>query len=64
MRVTFPNGERTVLVTPDTPIWTTTPGDASLLVPGAYVVVNTRRLDDGTYTATSVTVEKETKPTL
>jgi hypothetical protein len=65
VRVTYPDGEKLVMVTPDTPIWTTEPGDASLLVPGAYVVINSRRLDDGTYTATTLMVEKNgTRPTL
>lgn len=65
IRVTYPDGERLVLVTPDTPIWTTEAGDASLLVAGAYVVINARKLDNGSYTATSVMVEKDgTRPTL
>lgn len=64
VRVTYPDGEKMVMISPDTPIWTTTPGDASLLVPGAYAVIGTRKLDDGSYTATSVTVEKDgTRPT-
>jgi hypothetical protein len=64
VRVTYPEGEKMVMIGPETPIWTTTPGDASLLVAGAYAVIGTRKLDDGTYTATSVTVEKDgTRPT-
>jgi len=64
VRVTYPEGEKMVMIGPETPIWTTTAGDASLLVAGAYAVINTRKLDDGTYTATSVTVEKDgTRPT-
>lgn len=64
VRVTYPDGEKMVMIGPETPIWTTTPGNASLLVPGAYAVIGTRKLDDGTYTATSVTVEKDgTRPT-
>ncbi|MCC6983593.1 MAG: hypothetical protein IT535_10015, partial [Bauldia sp.] len=60
----YPEGEKMVMIGPETPIWTTTAGDASLLVAGAYAVINTRKLDDGTYTATSVTVEKDgTRPT-
>ncbi len=64
IRLTFPDGERLVTIGPETSIWTTEVGDRSLLVPGAYAVIGTRRLDDGTYTATSVTVEKAgTRPT-
>jgi hypothetical protein len=64
VRVTYPEGEKMVMIGPDTPIWTTTEGDASLLVPGAYAVIGTRKLDDGSYTATAVTVEKDgTRPT-
>ena len=58
-------GEKLVMIGPDTPIWSTEPGDASLVVPGAYVVINARKLDDGSYTATNIMIEKNgTRPTL
>ncbi len=65
VRVTYPDGEKLVMIGPDTPIWSTEPGDASLVVPGAYVVINARKLDDGSYTATNIMIEKNgTRPTL
>ena len=64
IRLTFPDGTRDVLIGPETSIWTTTPGDRSLLVPGADAVIGTRLQENGTYTAGAVTVEKDgTRPT-
>ncbi len=64
VRVTYPNGDKMVMVGPDVPIWTNAPADPSLLVAGAYVIVNSRKLDDGSYIAGSVTVEKDIRPNL
>ncbi len=58
IRVTYPGGEKMIMVAADAPLWSTEPGDRSLVVAGAYAVIGTRKLDDGTYTASGVTIEK------
>ncbi len=40
MTVTFPGGERTVVVPPDAPVVDFAPGTAAQLTPGAHVIVN------------------------
>lgn len=59
-------GDWEVVVTPDTPVvHLVGEGDHSLLVPGAYVFVSARKLDDGSYIARSVQAEKDgVKPAL
>lgn len=59
-------GDWVVTVPPDTPVvYLLNDGDRSLLVPGAYVFVSARKLDDGTYTTGYIQAEKEgVKPPL
>ena len=40
-------------------MFTTVPGDRSLLVPGAYVVMNTAVAADGTISAAGLAVSKD-----
>ena len=50
MKLRYKDGEKTVTVPDDVPVVTFKPGDRSLLVPGAKVVV-TAQLRDGKPTA-------------
>ncbi len=59
-------GDWTVLVSPETPVTAMMRnGDRSLLVPGAYVYVSARRLDDGSHITRSIQAERDgVKPPL
>jgi hypothetical protein len=59
MNVKYPDGEKEIVVPSDIPVWTFEPGDASLLTAGKAVFIGARKLDDGTFTAGSVIVEKD-----
>ena len=52
------NGTQTIVVPPDVPIVTIDKGDRTLLVPGAHIVAFYTRGDDGTLTASRLTVGK------
>jgi hypothetical protein len=58
MKLTYKGGEKTVAIPSDTPIVMVEPGDRSLLVAGAHVVVNAARQADGTLLSDRVTVGK------
>lgn len=55
----YQGGEKKVVVPPNVPIVMNLPGDKSLLVAGAHVVVNAAKHDDGSIGATSVIVGKD-----
>lgn len=55
----YKGGTTTVEVGPDTPILGSTPGDRSLLKPGASVFVAVRRHSDGSLTALRIDAEKD-----
>ena len=57
--IKYPDGEKTVVIPPTTPIVTYAKGDASLLVPGAHVVLTAARGTDGALSAASVNVGKD-----
>lgn len=59
-------GDYEILVPGDIPVvHLSNDGDRSLLVPGAYIFVSGRKLDDGTYTAGYIQAEKDgVKPPL
>lgn len=57
--VQIDNGEKTLVVTQDTPIVTYAPADASALVKGAHVNVRATKNPDGSYTAAGVNVGKD-----
>lgn len=55
----YKDGKIDIRVPPSAAVWTTAPADRSLLKPGAYVVINGRKLADGTITAPALTAEKD-----
>ncbi|HEV8022723.1 MAG TPA: DUF5666 domain-containing protein [Candidatus Lustribacter sp.] len=57
--VQIDNGEKTLVVTPDTPIVTYAPADASAIVKGAHVNVRATKNPDGSLTAAGVNVGKD-----
>ena len=59
MTLKYPGGEKIVVVPKETPVVMVEPGDRSMLVPGAHVVLNATRQVDGTLTAERVTVGKD-----
>lgn len=58
LRITlkYKDGEKTVVVADDVPVVMVEPGDASMLVPGAHVVVTTSKQLDGMLTSDRITV--------
>jgi len=52
-------GEKTITVTPDTPIVTYEPATAAAIVKGAHVNVRATKAADGTLTAAGVNVGKD-----
>ncbi len=58
LRVTlkYKDGEKVVVVGDDVPVVMIEPGDTSMLVPGAHVIVTAARLPDGTITSDRITV--------
>lgn len=52
-------GTQTIVVPPDVPIVTIDKGDRAMLVPGAHIVAFYTRGDDGTMTASRLTVGKD-----
>jgi hypothetical protein len=59
MTLKYPGGEKTIVVPKETPVVMVEPGDKSLLVAGAHVVLSATRQADGTLTADRVTVGKD-----
>jgi hypothetical protein len=57
--VKYANGEKKVLIPDDVPVVAFEPTDRSALKPGAKVVINGQRAQDGTVTATTVIVGKD-----
>jgi hypothetical protein len=55
----YKGGSQKVMVPEDIPMFTTVPGDRSLLVPGAYVFMLARPGRDGSLTSSRVTVSKD-----
>jgi hypothetical protein len=58
LTVTYPDGAKTIVVPPDTPVVTYEPGSRALLVPGAHVIVMGTEESDGTLSATRIAVGK------
>lgn len=58
MKVTYKGKEAEINIPPGTPIVGYVSGDATLLTPGAAVVIFARKQPDGSLTATGVTAEK------
>ena len=59
LTLTYKGGQQRLVVSPDTPVVTLAPGDASLLVPGNHVFLSAARQPDGTLTAGRVAVGKD-----
>jgi hypothetical protein len=60
LTLTYPDGERTVVVPPEAPIVTLAPGDDGLLRPGNHVFIGRASAQpDGTLSAGSVAVGKD-----
>ena len=59
MTLRYKGGEKVVAIPKDTPIVMVEPGDPSMLVPGAHVVVSGVRQTDGSLLADRVTVGKD-----
>lgn len=54
----YREGEKTVIVGDTVPVVTIEPGDLSMLVPGAHVIVTAAKLADGTLTSDRISVGK------
>jgi len=59
MTLEYKGGRQTIVVPEGTPLFTTVPGDRSLLVPGAYIVTGARVGADGVITTQRITVSKD-----
>ncbi len=59
MTLQYKGGEKVVAIPKDTPIVMVEPGDSSLLIPGAHVVVSGVQQNDGSLLADRVTVGKD-----
>ncbi len=56
--VVYSDGQKTIVVGPDTPVVTFEPGTAALLVPGANVIITGTEASDGTLSADRISVGK------
>lgn len=59
LTLTYPGGQKRLLVPPGTPIVTLEPGDASLLKPGNHVFLSAEAGAEGALTASRITVGKD-----
>jgi hypothetical protein len=59
LKVSYKGSEAEVVVPPAAPVVTSSPGDASLLKPGAAVYIVALKKNDGSLTAARVTAEKD-----
>lgn len=59
LKLEYKGGSQTVVVPAGVPIFTTVPGDRSLLVPGAYIVTMARATADGALSSARVSVSKD-----
>ncbi len=58
LTVRYRGGEKTIVVTPETPIVTFAPGSRAMLVAGAHVFVTATQAADGGLTANRISVGK------
>jgi hypothetical protein len=54
----YKDGEKSIVVPPDVPIVTFEPGDKSMVVPGAHILLTATRQPDGSLTAARIAVGK------
>lgn len=59
LKVKYKDGEKTIVVTPETPVVTYVPGDKSELKPGAKIIAFAVKKDDGSFDAARVTVGRD-----
>ena len=59
MTLKYKDGEKSIVVPEDVPIVTFEPGDKSMLVPGAHILLTATKQPDGSLTATRVAVGKD-----
>jgi hypothetical protein len=59
LMVKYKDGEKKVLVSPDTPVVTYVPADRSELKPGARIIAFFKKLPDGSFEATRVSVGRD-----
>jgi hypothetical protein len=59
LTIKIDNGEKTIVVTPDTPIVTYAPADPSAVVKGSHVIVRATKEPDGSLSSTGVNVGKD-----
>ena len=58
MTLKYKDGEKTIVVPDDAPLVTFEPGDKTMLVPGAHIIVTAAKQPDGSLTAGRVAVGK------
>ena len=58
MTLKYKDGEKVIVVPDDVPVVMVEPGDRSLLVPGAHIIVVATKAADGTMSADRVSVGK------
>ncbi|HTS22727.1 MAG TPA: hypothetical protein VMN79_13060 [Casimicrobiaceae bacterium] len=58
MTLKYKDGEKTLIVPPDAPIVTFEPGDRTMAVPGAHLLVTAAKQPDGTFTAGRLAIGK------
>jgi hypothetical protein len=59
LTVMYKDGQKTIVVSPDTPVVAFEPGSRALLVPGAHVIIMGVEASDGQLSATRVSVGKD-----
>jgi hypothetical protein len=59
LTVTYKDGQKTIVVPPDTPVVTYEPGSRALLIPGAHVIVMGTEASDGQLSASRISVGKD-----
>jgi hypothetical protein len=59
LTITYAGGEKTVVVTANTPVVTYEPGSPALLVPGAHIILFGNQAPDGKVTTTRISVGKD-----
>ena len=59
MTLKYKDGEKSIVVPEDVPIVTFEPGDKSMLVPGAHILLTATKQPDGSLTAARVAVGKD-----
>ena len=62
LEISYPTGQRKVVVPPDVPIVAIAPGDKTMLVPGALVFIRAVKTPDGSYASNHVTVGDKVSP--